>query len=100
MRGYKITLLYFWLHTPELAIERVKARVIEVGHHIPEDVIRRRYKRGIYNLINLFIPIVNNWMIVDNSENPFTIIAEGFAGEDRKIYNEQTWNQLIRILHG
>lgn len=52
--GYKISLLYFWLNDVELAIERVKTRVAEGGHHIPEDVIRRRYFKGIENL-KLFI---------------------------------------------
>ena len=45
--GYQVTLLFFWLNDVELAIERVKTRVSEGGHHIPEEVIRRRYSKGI-----------------------------------------------------
>lgn len=85
------------LNTPELAIERVKYRVSEGGHNIPEDVIKRRYKKGIYNLINLFIPIVDNWMIINNSENPFTTVAEGLKGEGITVYYESTWNRLLEI---
>jgi predicted ABC-type ATPase len=48
-RGYKIYLLFFWLNDVNLAIERVKERVAEGGHHIPEDVIIRRYNKGILN---------------------------------------------------
>ena len=48
--GYQVTLLFFWLNDVELAIERVKTRVSEGGHHIPEEVIRRRYSKGIQNL--------------------------------------------------
>ncbi|WMJ72217.1 zeta toxin family protein [Cytophagaceae bacterium ABcell3] len=44
--GYEVTLLYFWLNSQELAIERVKERVREGGHNIPEQVIRRRYNKG------------------------------------------------------
>ena len=69
----------------------------EGGHNIPEDIIRRRYKKGIYNLINLFIPIVDNWIIIDNSENPFSTISEGLKGEGKTVYNESTWNRLIEI---
>lgn len=47
--GYDVTLLYFWLNSQELAIERVKERVREGGHNIPEQVIRRRYNKGIKN---------------------------------------------------
>ena len=48
--GYFISLVFFWLESGNLAIQRVKKRGSEEGHHIPEVVIRRRYKRGIINL--------------------------------------------------
>lgn len=76
-KGYKVTLLYFWLNSPELAVERVARRVREGGHNIPKDVIYRRYKKGLKNLFNIFIPIVDSWMIVDNGVEPRELIAEG-----------------------
>jgi predicted ABC-type ATPase len=91
--GYEVTLLYFWLNSKELAIERVKERVKEGGHNIPEQVIRRRYKKGIKNLISLFIPIVDNWMIVDNSGNPFKTVAEGSEGERSIIHDKNIWDR-------
>jgi len=53
-KGYTVTLLYFWLSSPQFAIERVATRVSEGGHHIPADVIERRYYRGLKNLLNLY----------------------------------------------
>jgi len=50
--GYQVELIFFWLSSPEVAIERVAKRVAEGGHNIPEDVIRRRYDAGIRNLFN------------------------------------------------
>lgn len=76
-KGYKVTLLYFWLNSPELAVERVARRVREGGHNIPKDVIYRRYEKGLKNLFNIFIPIVDSWMIVDNGVEPRELIAEG-----------------------
>lgn len=76
-KGYKVTLLYFWLNSPELAVERVARRVSEGGHNIPKDVIYRRYEKGLKNLFNIFIPIVDSWMIVDNGVEPRELIAEG-----------------------
>ena len=64
-KGYFVTLLYFWLPTPEQAIERVATRVREGGHNIPSDVIRRRYANGIKNLTALYIPLCNYWAIYD-----------------------------------
>jgi predicted ABC-type ATPase len=93
--GYEVTLLYFWLKSQELAIERVKERVKEGGHNIPEEVIRRRYDKGIKNLINLFIPVVDNWMIIDNSENPFITVAEGQQEENIVIHDKNIWNRIM-----
>ena len=78
-KGYFVTLLYFWLPTPEQAIERVATRVSEGGHNIPSDVIRRRYANGIRNLVTLYTPICNFWTIYDNSsaDAEIKIIASG-----------------------
>lgn len=75
----------------------LKERVREGGHNIPEQVIRRRYNKGIKNLINLFIPVVDNWMVIDNSENPFLTVAEGQQGENMIIHNKNIWNRIIEI---
>ncbi len=53
-KGYRVTLLFFWLQNIDLAKERVKTRVIEGGHNIELEVIERRYTRGIKNLISIF----------------------------------------------
>ena len=53
--GYSVTLLYFWLNSPELAIERVKARVEAGGHNIPEETVRRRYHVGIDYFFHLYL---------------------------------------------
>ncbi len=76
-RGYSITLMYFWLNSPDLAVERVRARVAAGGHDIPENIIRRRYSAGLHYLFNDYIPIVDRWIIADNSEIPFRVVAEG-----------------------
>lgn len=96
-KGYFVTLIYFWLNTPELAINRVNARVESGGHNIPEDVIRRRYTNGIHNLFDLFIPIADYWMIVDNSDTPFHVIAEGFKDSDITIKNQENFDKIKMI---
>lgn len=93
-KGYNITLVYFWLNSPELAIARVKRRVTEGGHNIPEEVIRRRYRKGIHNLYKLFMPICDYWIIIDNSQKPYIVVAEGQEDQEINIQNEQIWNKL------
>ncbi len=51
--GYEVILLFFWLKSPAFAINRVARRVLEGGHNIPSEIIKRRFYRGIKNLITL-----------------------------------------------
>lgn len=94
-RGYTVTLLYFWLNMPSLAVERVRLRVLSGGHNVSEDKIRRRYDMGIKNLFSLYIPACEYWIIIDNSNNPIEIICEGGKDITTKIHNKTLFNQLI-----
>jgi predicted ABC-type ATPase len=97
--NYQVTCLFFWLHSVELAISRVETRVNEGGHHIPEDVIRRRYKNGLSNFFNLFLPRVDNWLFVNNSGDTYEIIAEGTMDEIT-VNNRQQWEELKEKYYG
>ena len=76
-QGYFVTVLYFWLNSPDLAVERVRARVEAGGHFIPEDVVRRRYIVGLNYFFRDYVPACDRWILSDNSEPPFTIVGEG-----------------------
>jgi len=93
-KGYYVTLLYFWLNTPDLAVERVKNRVASGGHNVTETTVRRRYDTGIDNLFHLYIPICDFWMIADNSLSPIEIIAKGFKDGKKEIFNTLIYNKL------
>ena len=93
-QGYKVTLLYFWLQTIELAKERVKTRVLEGGHDIPEDVIERRYERGIKNLFDIYMDIVDAVLIFDNSFGKHQLIAQTNNFNKFVIIEEMKFSQL------
>lgn len=97
--GYQVTCLFFWLESEELAISRVETRVKEGGHHIPEEVIRRRYEKGLSNFFRLFLPKVDNWLFVNNSGDTYEIVAEGGFNEE-SIHNIDKWEQLKRHYYG
>ncbi|WP_222838175.1 zeta toxin family protein [Chitinophaga pinensis] len=92
--GYNVTLLYFWLSSPEFARQRVAERVETGGHNIPEDVIIRRYHRGIYNLVNLYIPICDEWLVLESMETPAEIIAKG-NGVEKMIIKNDIWGNIL-----
>lgn len=98
-KGFSVTLLFFWLSSEDLAIKRVETRVREGGHNIPENVIRRRYKNGLKNFFNIFKELVDDWMFIDNSGEPYQVIAEG-AREDEEINNLEIWNKLNKEYYG
>ena len=52
--GYSVNLIYYWLDSVDLAIERVKMRVEDGGHDIPRETIIRRYFTGLKNFANLY----------------------------------------------
>lgn len=93
-KGYKITLLFFWLNDVRLAIQRVATRVAEGGHNIPEEVIIRRYYKGLLNLVKVFIPICDYWIFIDNSEHPYKFIAEGFSNLQSTVYDNEIWEKI------
>lgn len=98
-QGYFVTLVFFWLNSTDLAIQRVKMRVSEGGHNIPIDTIKRRYKMGVTNLIKLYIPVCDYWMVINNSVSPFQLIAEGLQNKEIEIKEEEIWNQIKVYAH-
>lgn len=94
-KGYKVFLLFFWLNSDKLAIQRVKQRVEKGGHNIETAIIRRRYKSGLSNLKSLYIPIVDTWVLYDNSHSiPEKIV---FGSKNRGIFvdNEKMYKSIF-----
>ncbi len=98
-KGFYVQLLYFWLPSPEFATARVAQRVKEGGHNIPKDVIYRRYFAGIKNLFEIYMSIVDYWVIYDNITSPPQKIGCGMKNNiiitDTYKYNKikSLWEQ-------
>ena len=97
--NYKITLIFFWLQSVDLAITRVRNRVSEGGHHIESGIIKRRYKNGIKNLFDIYFSIVDELMIFDNSFGMPELIAEKKDNTEIKILNEHKFENLKKQYH-
>lgn len=97
-RGYESTLMYFWLNSPDLAIQRVRNRVAAGGHNIPDAVVRRRYVMGLQYFFDAYIPVVDRWVLADNSHPPFTVVAEGSRGV-MYIKDNEKYQAIWSIAH-
>jgi predicted ABC-type ATPase len=93
-KGFTFNLIFLWLESPELAGLRVRHRVSLGGHNIPEDVIYRRYFKGLKNFFYLYKPIADNWVFYNNTQfGNADIIAEG-SRKNERIINQEVWSKI------
>ena len=59
-----------------MAIARIQQRVREGGHYVPDDVVRRRFERGLINFNEIYRSIVDEWAMYDNSGKVPALIDE------------------------
>lgn len=95
-QGYQFHLIFLWLKNEELAVFRVKERVKNGGHSVPEKTIKRRYVSGLKNFFNLYKPLADSWQFYDNSnaEN-LLLIASEINQNNLIIENKTLWTQLL-----
>lgn len=92
--GYRASLVFLWLDSADLAIERVRERVRMGGHNIPEETIRRRYDRGVRNLFELYIPVVDAWSVRDTSFAQSNEIARYTDESGEIIFDKERWKLI------
>ncbi|HWG20565.1 MAG TPA: zeta toxin family protein [Terracidiphilus sp.] len=95
--GWKISLFYFWLPKPEDSIARVARRVREGGHSIPDEVIYRRFRTGLANMRNLYLPLADTAAIYDNGCVPRVLIAEKESGDLLRIVDVGRWSKIEEL---
>jgi predicted ABC-type ATPase len=95
--NWTINLVYIGIDLPEINIRRVEARVLQGGHNVPPEDIRRRYYRSLDNLIKA-VPLANVITIHDNSEREFITITTVINGIlTTAVENNSDWYRKIEI---
>lgn len=74
-------------------------RVAKGGHHIPDETVHRRYYRGIKNLVHLYAPYCDKWLVLDNMDMQPEIIAQ-YDELGKVIYNDELWNTILLTSNG
>src|SRR5262249_9630543 len=93
--GYLISLYYFWVRSPDLAVSRVANRVRRGGHNVPEATIRQRYERSMHNFFSLYRALADSWFWYDNTESATPrLIACGDA-TNVLVADEAIWQQIL-----
>lgn len=63
--GYTVKIVFLRLPYVELALRRVRSRVLQGGHDVPVEVIRSRFTAGWKNFLEIYRPLVDEWIIYD-----------------------------------
>jgi len=75
-KGYDVVIYFLKLASVDLAIERVKMRVLQGGHNVPEKDIKRRFDRSWNNFEYVYKPLVDAWIVFDTSSYPPIIVGK------------------------
>jgi predicted ABC-type ATPase len=94
--GYAFHLVYLWVPSAEFCISRVKERVSQGGHHVPSDVIQRRYRGGLENFFHLYMPLTESWRLYDNREGDRRLIAKGRGSIADVVEDPEIWQRLTK----
>jgi predicted ABC-type ATPase len=92
--GYQFHLVFLWLRSADLAVERVRDRIRLGGHAVPEDVIRRRYRSGLLNFFRLYLRLATSWRMYDNSLGAPRLIAAGQGRTATVVSDRATWDRV------
>lgn len=93
--GYEFHVVFLYLPSADMAVERVAARVRLGGHRIPEPDVRRRYAAGLSNFFRLYQPLATSWQFFDNSRgNPMALIAAGRQTQVSRVGDRGLWLKL------
>jgi predicted ABC-type ATPase len=95
--GYEFHLVFLWLPNPIFALRRVADRVRMGGHGIPPNVVRRRYRAGLRNLFDLYMPMTTAWHLYDNSRGDAPrLVAVGASDRVTAVLDPIVWKRVLR----
>lgn len=92
--GYEVMMVYVFLYSPTVCIERIKERVLKGGHFVPDKDVIRRYYRSKENFWNSYKNLCNKWFLMYNSENKFIEVALGMH-EQFSVKNQEYFHKFI-----
>ena len=95
-QGFEITIVFIYLDSPELCIERVAARVAKGGHHVPAEDVRRRFKRANINFWNVYKNLADDWSLFYNRSGNILQIAEGVL-DNISILDEKEYQRWLKL---
>lgn len=95
--GYKVILIYVFLDNPEMCIARIKGRVKSGGHFIPDEDVRRRYKRSFHNFETIYKELADGWFLYYNGMEQ--VAVANYADGKTEILNTELFELFQEKCH-
>jgi len=95
--GYMVTIVFVTLDSPDLCIARIRERVAQGGHHVPDEDVRRRFGRSRRLFWTRYRPLAQEWQLFSNAGGGFDLIALG-SGEEVAEVDPILFQSFIRSL--
>jgi predicted ABC-type ATPase len=93
--GYAVHLVYLWLASAGVAVQRVAERLRMGGHAVPEATIRRRYIAGLQNLFKFYLRLATTWRVYDNGRvDESRLVASGGVGLPTQVRDRAVWRRM------
>lgn len=99
IKGYKIHLFFLWIPDADLAISRIKSRVARGGHNVPAEDVIRRFRRSVSNFFKLYQPLLDSWLLLNNTGPIPILIAEKKNGKIA-VVNEDLYDRIVKDIGG
>ncbi len=92
--GYLVHVIYLWLSSVELALSRIRLRVSQGGHDVPEEVVQRRFGRGLKNFFEIYKPLADTWTLCDNSGEQIVFVACGQKEKETTVFEKELYESI------
>ncbi len=91
--GYKVIIAYIFVDSPEVCIKRIESRVLNGGHFVPPEDVKRRYFRGKSNFVGVYSHIADYWLLCYNGGPDFSLVAYG--SEETNVISKERYDAFM-----
>jgi predicted ABC-type ATPase len=94
--GYAVTICYVAVLSDDIAVQRVAKRVLEGGHNIPTQTIRRRYRRSLELGLGEYRKLADYWYFFDNSSDRAKLLVARERDKPEAVLENELWQRYER----
>jgi len=93
--GYKVFLIYSFVENPQICINRIRTRVLNGGHDVPNEDVIRRYYRSREKFWKVYKDLADEWNLIFNGQEYYMLVAR-YENKQLEIINDGMYNEFIK----